>query len=365
VTTVTAAPADQIDLIDLSAERVNLATPDSLRQAAKDALDAGHTHYTDRPGVAALREAVALKLAEVNRIHMAPADEVLITCGLQEALYLAMQVLVGPGDEVILTDPALPEDIELVRMVGATARIAPATDELALDVDQVQALLSPATALILLRSPSRVGRVPDEDTLEALAALVIEHDLRVLAVEAEEDLVRPGVRHHSIAGIAGLAPRTVTVNDFGGLGLDAWRVGYLAAQRELMSPIRRLKQELSICSPAVSQYAALAAMSQLSGYLAAAGDRLDMRRVALSHALQAHGVARIESESGMYVMAWPGAGMHARDVVEQAKARGLRIATGESVGAPGWLRLTLDAGSDELGEAAARLASAMEPADTV
>jgi aspartate/methionine/tyrosine aminotransferase len=353
------------ELIDLSGEHVSLATPDSLRQAAKDALDAGRTHYTDRPGVAALREAVALKLAEVNRIHMAPADEILITCGLQEAMYLAMQVLVGRGNEVIVSGPALPEDIELVRMVGATARVAPATDELGLDVDQVRALLSANTALILLRSPSRVGRVPDEAALEALAALAIERDLRVLAVEAEEDLVSAENHHHSIAGISGMAPRTVTVNDFGGVGLDAWRVGYLAAQRELMGPIRRLKQELSICSPAVSQYTAIAAMDQLSGYLAAARDRLDLRRATLTSVLEQHGVTRIEPESGMYVIARPGRGLDPRDAARRAEAHGVKVAIGDSVGAPGWLRLTLDAEAEQLTEAATRLAAALQSTDNV
>ena len=93
-------------------------TPVRGQEAAKAALDAGATHYTDRPGVADLREAVAIKLAETNRVAVAPADEVLITCGVQEALYLALQVLAGLGDEVIVTGPALPDDLELVRMAG-------------------------------------------------------------------------------------------------------------------------------------------------------------------------------------------------------------------------------------------------------
>jgi aspartate aminotransferase len=355
----TTAGPSPADVIDLAADRVSLSTPESLRAAAKDALDAGHTSYTDRPGVVELRQAIALKLAEANRVHVAPADEILVTCGLQEALYLAMQVLAGPGDEVIITAPALPADVELVRMVGATARVAAATDDLALDVEQVRTLLSPATTLLLLRSPSPAGRVPDEATLEALAALVLERDLRVLAIEGEEHSVGSEVHHHSIAGIAGLAPRTVTANDFGGLGLDAWRVGYVAAQRALMDPIRRLKQELSICSPAVSQYAALAAMSHLGAYLAATRDRLELRRAALVGALAAEGLSRIVPESGMYVMARPARGLHPRAVVEQSVEQGLRIATGDSIGAPGWLRLTLDAGPQRLHEAAARLARAM------
>ena len=81
--------------IDVSRPSVSTATPLAVREAAKAALDAGATHYTDRPGVADLREAVAIKLAETNRVAVAPADEVLITCGVQEALYLALRCWQG------------------------------------------------------------------------------------------------------------------------------------------------------------------------------------------------------------------------------------------------------------------------------
>ena len=179
--------------IDLSAPRLSLTTSVAVREAAKAALDAGATHYTDRPGIADLREAVALKLAEVNRIAVAPADEVLITCGIQEALFLALQVLAGTGNEVIITGPALRADVELVRMVGAVARIAPADDRLRLDIDGIRDLISDDTKVLLLRSPSGSGEVLCDETLERLGALAVEHDLRVVAVETDEALTAADV----------------------------------------------------------------------------------------------------------------------------------------------------------------------------
>ena len=169
-------------------------------------------------------------------------------------------VLAGLGDEVIVTGPALPDDLELVRMVGAAARIAPVGDQLELDVDRVRELITHATKVIVLRSPSLSGEVLTDGVLEQLGALVVERDLRVVAIEGDDALIASGVEQPSIGAVAGLGPRTVTIGGFAAVGLEAWRVGYLAAQREMMGDIRRLKQELSICSPAVSQYAALDAI---------------------------------------------------------------------------------------------------------
>jgi len=343
--------------IDLSGDRVTLTTAVEVREAAKSALDAGATHYTDRPGIPELREAVAVKLAEANAVAVRPADEVLITCGVQEALFLAMQVLAGVGDEVIVTGPALPADIELVRMVGAAARVAPADDRLRLDVEQVSELITDDTRLILFRSPSAVGEVITDSRLDRVAALAIEHDLRVISVESGEALTATGVEHRSIAAVEGLAPRTVTINGFGGVGLDAWRVGYLAAQRELMGGMRRLKQELSICSPAVSQHAAITAIGRAAAYNAALVDRLDVRRVALELALMQSGLEHIAPRGGVFVFVKPDPAISVPVAIARAAEVGVVVADGVRAGAAGWLRLTLDREPDLLHTAAYRLAS--------
>ena len=174
----------------------------------------------------------------------------LITCGVQEALFLTLQTLAGDGDEVIVTGPALPEDLELVRSVGAAARVAPAGDELRIDVDRVQALVKEHTRLIVLRSPTAVGEVIPDDALEQLGKLVLSTpDLRIVTIESGDVLARrassTAVSGRSTGSRLGPSPSTTS-----GTGLEAWRVGYLAAQRALIGDMRRLKQELSICSPA-------------------------------------------------------------------------------------------------------------------
>jgi aspartate/methionine/tyrosine aminotransferase len=343
--------------LDLSAERISLATPGAVREAAKAALDGGATHYTDRPGILDLREAVAVKLAEANGIAVAPADEVLITCGIQEALFLAVQVLARAGDEVIITGPSLPADVELVRMVGAAARIAPPDERLRLDVEAVRSLISESTTAILFRSPSMSGEVISEIALEQLGALAVEHDLRVIAVENDEALTASGEDYRSIAAVGGLAPRTVTINGFTGIGLDAWRVGYLAAQRELMAPMRGLKLELSICSPAVSQHAAINGLRQAAVHNATVRDALDVRRSALALALEESGLEHVAPRAGIYVFVKPAVGLPVYAAIARAADAGVVVADGSLAGADGWLRLTLDHDPDTLRDAAYRLAS--------
>ncbi len=341
--------------IDLSGP-IPVATPVSVREAAKAALDAGATHYTDRPGVAELREAVALKLSEANRIAVAPAEEVLITCGIQEALFLALQVLAGSGDEVIITGPALPEDLELVRSVGAAARVASADGQLGLDVGRVEELISDRTRVILFRSPTSVGEVVAHDELDRLGSLVTTNNLRVVTVESGESLISTGVEHRSIGEVDGLAPRTVTINDFAGTGLEAWRVGYLAAQRALIGDMKRLKQELSICSPAISQYAALDAIRSCDAHVAALRDRLDVRRATVADALAETGVVHVVPQAGIYVFIKPAPALAVTAAIQRAAEARIMVADGALVGAHGWLRLTLGQDPEVLSAAVRELA---------
>jgi aminotransferase len=342
-------------LIDLSLDRLALHSPAEVREAAKAALDRGATHYTESAGLRCLREAIALRLAAVNGIAVSPTEEVLVTCGTQESLFLAVRSLVGPGDSVIVPGPALPADLELIAAVGARASVAEPGEGLGLDPEAVRALVTPRARALLLRCPSPVGAIPDERELERLGAIAVIHGLTVIAVESDEALVASGATHRSIGAVGGLGPRTVTINDFAAVGLDGWRVGYLAAQSRLMDPMRRLKHELSICSPAVSQHAAAGAMARLEAYTAATRDRLDLRRAALAGALARAGVDAVVPEAGPYVMVRLADGVAAAEVVARARAAGVAIADGRRVGSPGWLRLTLDEEPDRLAAAAGRL----------
>jgi aspartate/methionine/tyrosine aminotransferase len=179
----------------------------------------------------------------------------------------------------------------------------------------------------------------------------------VISVESGEALTAAGVEYRSIAAVGGLAPRTVTINGFSGVGLDAWRVGYLAAQRELMAPMRGLKQELSICSPAISQHAAINAMGRAAAYGVVLRDRLEVRRVAVELALMHSGVEHLAFRASPFVFVKPQPPLSIPVAIARAAEVGVIVADGTSAGAAGWLRLTLDHEPDLLRQAAHSLTS--------
>jgi aminotransferase len=182
----------------------------------------------------------------------------------------------------------------------------------------------------------------------------------VVAIEGDDALIASGVEQPSIGAVAGLGPRTVTIGGFAAVGLEAWRVGYLAAQREMMGDIRRLKQELSICSPAVSQYAALDAIPHLAGYAAALREQLDVRRTAVARALEHADFEHVVPQAGIFAFVKPPSGMPVRTAIASAAEAGVLVADGGCVGADGWLRLTLDHDRQILDEAVRELANAID-----
>jgi aspartate/methionine/tyrosine aminotransferase len=295
-------------------------------------------------------------LAAENGIAVHPEREVLITCGEQEALFVALHVLLEPGDEAILTAPARAADVDVVEMARATPRALAADPErgLGLDPDAVARAVTGRTKAIVLRAPGLTA--PGEAELEALAGIVGEHELTVIAVESLEPLLHDGAVHRSFAALPGMAERTVTINGFSAVwGLEAWRVAYLAGPQALVGPMIALKQALSICSPAVSQYAALAAVLGPQDRVREARAEVRARREALLAALDEGGARCVAPAAGWHVLVEGGA--------QAAQAAGVRAATGTTVGLPGWLRLSLTEPPERLELAGRRLAAALTAPD--
>jgi aminotransferase len=210
------------------------------------------------------------------------------------------------------------------------------------------------TKAIVLRAPGLVA--PGDAELEALASVAGEHDLTVVAVESLEPLMHDGAVHRSIAALPGMAERTVTINGFSAIwGLEAWRVAYLAGPEALLGPMIALKQALSICSPAVSQYAALAAVSGPQDRVGEAQAEVRARRAALVAALDEGGARCVAPAAGWHVLVEGGDGA--------AAAAGVRAAPGDTVGWSGWLRLSLTESPERLRIAGRRLAAALTAHD--
>jgi aminotransferase len=353
-----------VNAIDLSGDDLGLPTAPHIREAAQRALDEGATHYTTRPGLDPLREAVAAKLRRENGIEVDPKLEVLITCGAQEAIFVALHVLLQPGDEALIPQPALRSHTEIVRLAGGVARPVP-TDPaggFGIDPAEVARRAGPRARVVLLHSPSPAGAVADESALRGLAELAVTRGLVVVSVETLERFVHDGAAHTSIASLPGMAERTVTINGFSAAyGMRGWRVGYMAGPRPLMAPMIQLKQALSICSPAVSQYAALAAITGPDAPVETAQRTASERRARALAALTAANVRAVEPDGAYHVMLDCRGRSNAGDELARAteQATGVRLTAGSKLGATSWLRLSLTQPPELIEEAATRLGPAL------
>jgi aspartate aminotransferase len=216
-------------IIHLQIGEPDFDTPANVRAAAKDALDAGATHYPPFAGVPALREAIAADASARKGFEVDPA-QVFVTVGGKGVMLYAILGLVDPGDEVLVPDPGYPIYESLTRFVGATPVPIPIrmSNDFRLDVDELAGLITPRTRGLIVNSPANpTGGVLTRGDLERIAALAIEHDLWVLADEIYGRILYDGAEHVSIASLPGMAERTIVLDGFSKtFAMTGWRMGY-------------------------------------------------------------------------------------------------------------------------------------------
>ncbi len=216
-----------------------------LAELVQQAMAEGHNQYAPMPGVPALLEQIALKLQRVYGVSVDATRELTVTLGATEAIYSAIQALVGAGDEVIVFDPAYDSYDPAVRLAGARCVHVPMTPPaFRPDWDRVRALVSERTRLVIVNSPQNPAcsclQVAD---LEALAALIRGRDCRVLADEVYEHMVFDGARHASVLAHPELRASSVAVYSFGKtLHATGLRIGYAVAPAELTGELRKVHQ---------------------------------------------------------------------------------------------------------------------------
>ena len=241
----------------------DLPTPAHIIEAGQRALAAGATHYTAPQGLIELREAICAKLERENGLQYTP-DEIVVTAGAQEGIYVTMLALLNPGDEVLCTSPGYTSYNQAVELAGGVVVSVPTyqRDNFALTADAVRAHLTPRTKILCLMNPSNpTGAVTPRAEVEKLARLAIEHDLIVISDEIYERLVFDGATVTSVASLPGMKERTITVNGFSkAYAMTGWRIGYFAGPRALVIPMNEIHHGLTICAPAAAQHAALAAL---------------------------------------------------------------------------------------------------------
>ena len=301
-----ALKAEGQDICSLSAGEPDFDTPAFIRQAAAEALETGHTRYGPAAGEPALRAAIADKLTHENGAPTT-AEQVLVTNGGKQALYNLFQVLLGPGDELLLPSPFWLSYPEMAQLAGASVRLIPssAAEGFRLDPQRLEAAITPASKLLVLNSPSNpTGMVLSRPELEAIAAVLRRHpQVAVVCDEIYEFLLAPGHEHHSFAAVApDLADRVFIVNGFAkGWAMTGWRIGWLAGPKHVVAAASALQSQSTsnVCS--FAQYGALAAVSGPRDCVHAMAAQFDERRALLSDGLRAlPGLQLLPPEGAFY-----------------------------------------------------------------
>ncbi|HKO22645.1 MAG TPA: pyridoxal phosphate-dependent aminotransferase [Candidatus Eisenbacteria bacterium] len=291
-------------VVSFAAGEPDFDTPEHIRLAAVEAVQGGHTRYTEVAGVVALREAIAAKLARENGVTYEP-KEIVVSNGAKHAIWNALFTLLEPGDEVLCPVPYWVTFPEIVRLIGATpVPVQPAPGRYKITPADLERALTPRTRLLVLNSPNNPsGAVYTRREVESIADFVARHDLFVLSDEIYETLVYGQAEHVSIASLGPeLRQRTVLVNGVSKTwAMTGWRLGYAAAPRDVADGMDRLQGQMTSNASSVSQQAALKALTGDRGTALSMRDRFASRRDLMVARLRAiEGVRLVEPEGAFY-----------------------------------------------------------------
>ena len=358
-----ALKADGRDICSLSAGEPDFDTPAFIRQAAAQALESGLTRYGPAAGEPALREAIAQKLTQENQVPTS-ADQVLVTNGGKQALYNLFQVLLEPGDELLLPAPYWLSYPEMARLAGASVRLIPssAAEGFRLDPERLEAAITPASKLLVLNSPGNpTGTVLSRSDLEAIAEVLRRHpQVAVVCDEIYEFLLAPGHSHHSFAAVApDLADRVFTVNGFAkGWAMTGWRIGWLAGNSAALKAASALQSQSTSNVCTFAQYGALAAVTGSRECVQTMAAQFSHRRQLLSDGLQAiNGVQLLPPQGAFY--AFPNissSGLDSMVFCERLlEEQGLAVVPGGAFGDNDCIRLSCAASDATIEDGLARL----------
>ena len=253
------------NLVHLEQGEPDFATPKHIVDAAVKAARDGFTHYTEVDGILELRQAVAEKLRNENAIDVDPETEVTITSGSQEAMLITALGFLNPGDEALILDPYYPAYFEDTLIAEATPVTVPLDRyrNYNVEAEALEKKITKKTKIIWMCNPCNpTGHVFSRRDLKNIAEVAQEHDLVVFADEIYEKLVYDGAEHISIGSVQGMEDRTITVNGFSkAFAMTGWRIGYVVAEKKLSATLRKLHYYAVLCPNAISQKAAVAALT--------------------------------------------------------------------------------------------------------
>ena len=252
------------NVIDFTLGDPDIHPHQNIKDAGCKAILEGHTRYSPNAGLLELREVISTRYKEQYNMEYSPSDEVMITVGGMEALYLALLAILDKGDEVIIPAPYWINYEQMVCMCNGIPIIVNPNNpnDLSLSIENIKKAVTSKTKVMILNTPNNPsGLIISDSALQQIAEIAIENNLIVITDEVYKTLLYDNIRFKSIATLKNMKERTVIINSLSKeFCMTGWRLGYAAAPAELISAMTMFQENIAACAPLPSQYAAIEAL---------------------------------------------------------------------------------------------------------
>lgn len=292
------------DIVGLTVGQPDFPTPWHVSEQAIKSIESGKTFYTANSGLVELREAIAEYLSRRFSLSYEPSDEIIVTVGGSEAIDASLRALINPGDEVILPQPAFVCYEPIIELCGGKPVIinTKAENNFKLTAAELSAAITDKTKLLVLPFPNNpTGAILDANDLEEIAKVLRPTNIAVLSDEIYAELTY-GKKHKSIANLEGMRERTVIASGFSkAYAMTGWRLGYVAAPREIATQMYKIHQYGIMCAPTASQFAGIEAMKNGDDDIEYMKAQYNRRRIMLLDGLRTLGFSCFEPEGAFYL----------------------------------------------------------------
>ena len=291
------------EVISLGIGEPDFDSPQPIIEAGIRALRDNKTHYTSNRGLLSLRKALSDHLEKRYSVAYDPKEEIVMTVGGSEALVIACNSILDPGDEVLLPTPCFVSYQGVISLAGGKSVELPCTMESQFipDMEEMEKAVTDRTKAILINFPNNpTGSVADKETMMAIARIAEKHDLLVISDEIYDRLVY-GVEHICFAALPGMRERTILIGGFSkDYAMTGWRLGYACAPAEILSGMVRVHQYIVMTAPTMTQFAALEGLRCCEEFVENMRVEYDRRRRLIVDGLNYIGLPTFEPRGAFY-----------------------------------------------------------------
>lgn len=293
------------DVISLGVGEPDFDTPWHVREEGIYTLQKGRTFYTANRGLMELRTEVSNYIARNHAVQYNPATQVLVTIGGSEAIDLALRACLEPGDEVIYHEPCYVSYLPCITLADGVPVPIPLKEanDFRLTAEELEAAITPKSKALILSFPNNpTGAVMTKEDLEAIAEVIVRHDLLVITDEIYSELSYTGKKHYSLIDLPGMVERTIYINGFSkAYAMTGWRLGYCCGPEEILAQMVKIHQFAIMAAPTMSQYAGTMALKNGASDVEMMRDSYNQRRRYLMAELKRLGIPCFEPFGAFYI----------------------------------------------------------------